>query len=78
LSVVPQNRREDEDDVGHVSRSSGLLRLEGSWDRVSQSNLKTDGDTAQMVHVTLSLRSHGSEAKDNRSNGVEYDAVKVR
>jgi hypothetical protein len=74
---VPQNRREDEDDVGHVSRSSGLLRLKGSWDRVSQSSLKTDGGTAQMVHVTSSLRSHGSEAKDSRSNGVECDAVKV-
>jgi hypothetical protein len=30
--------------VGHVSRSSGLLRVEVSQARVSQSGLKTDGD----------------------------------
>jgi hypothetical protein len=29
--------------VGHTSRSSGLLRMEGSQTRVSQSDLKTDG-----------------------------------
>jgi hypothetical protein len=29
--------------VGHVSRSSGLLRVEASMIRVSQSGLKTDG-----------------------------------
>jgi hypothetical protein len=42
LSVVPQNRwREDES--GHASRSGGLLHLEASHARVSQSVLKTDG-----------------------------------
>jgi hypothetical protein len=40
LSVAPQNRREDEEGVGHVSRSSGLLRLEASRARVSQFCLK--------------------------------------
>jgi hypothetical protein len=35
LLVVPQNRWE-EDDMGHASRSSGLLRLETSQTRVSQ------------------------------------------
>jgi hypothetical protein len=35
LSVAPQNRWED-DDVGHLLRSSGLLRVEASWARVSQ------------------------------------------
>jgi hypothetical protein len=30
LSVAPQNQQEDEDGTGHVSRSSGLLRLEAS------------------------------------------------
>jgi hypothetical protein len=29
--------------VGHVSRSSGLLHVEASLARVSQSGLKTDG-----------------------------------
>jgi hypothetical protein len=27
LSVAPQNRREDEDDVGHTLRYSGLLHV---------------------------------------------------
>jgi hypothetical protein len=40
---VPQNRWEDEDGVGHAPRSSGLLRLEASRARVSQSGLKTGG-----------------------------------
>jgi hypothetical protein len=29
--------------VGHASRSSGLLRMKTSLDRVSQSDLKIDG-----------------------------------
>jgi hypothetical protein len=43
LSVAPQNRRR-EVSVGHASRSSGLLHVEGSLARFSQSDLKTDGD----------------------------------
>jgi hypothetical protein len=54
LSVAPQNRREDEDDMGHASRSSGLLHLEASQARVSQSSLKTGGGTTWMVHVASS------------------------
>jgi hypothetical protein len=42
LSIAPQNQRM-EVSVGHVSRSSGLLRVEGSLARVSQSGLKTGG-----------------------------------
>jgi hypothetical protein len=42
LSVPPQNRRW-EVDVGHTSRSSGLLHVEVSLARVSQSGLKTGG-----------------------------------
>jgi hypothetical protein len=30
LSIVPQNRWENKDCVGHTSRSSGLLRIEAS------------------------------------------------
>jgi hypothetical protein len=37
-----------------VSRSSGLLRVEGSRVRISQSDLKTGEGVVQMVHVTLS------------------------
>jgi hypothetical protein len=42
LSIAPQNQREG-DDVGHALRSSGLLRVEASQARVSQSGLKTSG-----------------------------------
>jgi hypothetical protein len=42
LSVAPQNRWRDIS-VGHTSRSSGLLHLEASRARVSQSDFKTCG-----------------------------------
>jgi hypothetical protein len=42
LSVAPQNRQR-EVDAGHTSRSSGLLCVEASLARVSQSGLKTGG-----------------------------------
>jgi hypothetical protein len=42
FSVAPQNR-EREVSAGHASRSSGLLRVEASLARVSQSGLKTGG-----------------------------------
>jgi hypothetical protein len=53
--------------VRHTSRSSGLLRLEASWDRVFQSNLETGVDAMWIVHVTSSQRSHGVQAKDDES-----------
>jgi hypothetical protein len=66
LSVVPQNQWEDEDGVGHASRSSGLLRLEASRARVSQSGLKTGKGTVWMVHVASSWRSRGDETEDGQ------------
>jgi hypothetical protein len=42
LSVTPQNRRR-EVGAGRASRSSGLLSMEVSLVRVSQSGLKTGG-----------------------------------
>jgi hypothetical protein len=42
LSVASQNRWRDVG-AGHTSRSSGLLRVEASLVRVSQSDLKTGG-----------------------------------
>jgi hypothetical protein len=44
LSVAPQNRWR-EVGAGHTSRSSGLLDVEASMARVSQSGLKTGGGT---------------------------------
>jgi hypothetical protein len=63
---LPQNQWEDEDCAGHTSRSSGLLRLEASRVRVSQSSLKISGGAVWMVHVASSRRSSGDEAKDGR------------
>jgi hypothetical protein len=40
LSVVPQNRQR-EVGAGYALRSSGLLRVEASLARISQSSLKT-------------------------------------
>jgi hypothetical protein len=40
--------------VGHASRSSGLLRVEASWVRVSQSGIKTDvGATVDGARDTI-------------------------
>jgi hypothetical protein len=53
LSVLSQNRRR-EDDVGHASRSGGLVHLEVRHARVSQFDLKTGGDaTASGAHGTI-------------------------
>jgi hypothetical protein len=70
LSVAPQNRQLDEDDAGHVLRSSGLLHLEASRARVFQSSLKTGGDVAWMVHVASSRRSRGDEVEDGRVDAM--------
>jgi hypothetical protein len=55
LSIVSQNRWENEDGVRHASRS-----------RVFQSTLKTGGCAMRMVHVTSSWRSHEDEVEDGR------------
>jgi hypothetical protein len=53
LSVAPQKQRR-EVGVGHTSRSSGLLRVETSLARVSQSGLKTGGGATMCgAHGTI-------------------------
>jgi hypothetical protein len=53
LLVAPQNRQR-EVGVGHTSGSSGLLHVEASLTRVSQSGLKTGrGTTAGGAHGTI-------------------------
>jgi hypothetical protein len=59
-----KNQRGDEDSAGHVLRSSGLLRMEASQARVSQSSLKTTRGMARMVHMASSRRSHEDERVD--------------
>jgi hypothetical protein len=75
---VPQNGWEDEDGVGHVSRSSGLLHLKTSRARVFQSGLKTGAGTVWVVHVASSWRLYQSEAKDGQFDGVRCGAAQVR
>jgi hypothetical protein len=53
LLVAPQTRRRDVG-AGHASRSSGLLHVEASLARVSQSGLKTGGGaTTGGAHGTI-------------------------
>jgi hypothetical protein len=63
LSVAPQNRWEDEDDVGHASRSSGLFHVEACRARVSKSVLKTGEGVVWMVYVASSCRFRQVEAE---------------
>jgi hypothetical protein len=61
LSIVPQNQREDEYEVGHMLRSSALLHVE----RVGLGfGLKTGGGMVQIVHMASLRRSRGDEAED--------------
>jgi hypothetical protein len=60
-----------------VSTSGGLLRHEASQARVSQFSLRIGGGVAWMVHVASSQRSHGSEVKDGRFNGIGCSTVEV-
>jgi hypothetical protein len=60
LSVARQNRRR-EVGVGHASRYIGLLRMEASRARVSQSGIKTGrGATAGGVRATIAEVALGS------------------
>jgi hypothetical protein len=72
LSVAPQNRRKDEDSVGHMSRSSSLLHLKASQARIFQSSLKTGGGVARMVHAASSRRSCGDKAEDGRVDATGH------
>jgi hypothetical protein len=62
LSVVPQNRREG-DDVGHASRSNGLLHVEASQARVFQSGSRLAEARRWVVHVAPSRRLHRDQVE---------------
>jgi hypothetical protein len=70
LSVAPQNRQEDEDGVGHVSRSSSLLHVEASRARVPQFASKLVEVRWWVVHVAPSRRSCGDEIEDGWVDGL--------
>jgi hypothetical protein len=65
LSIAPQNRRR-EVGAGHASRSSGMLRMESSLARVSQSGLKTTEARRRVVHVAPSRRLRQRQVEDER------------
>jgi hypothetical protein len=69
LSVAPQNRRE-ENDVGHASRSSGLLYHEASRARVFQFASKLVEERHRVVHVASSQRSCENEVEDGRVDAM--------
>jgi hypothetical protein len=50
--------------VGHASRSSGLLHMEVSRTRISQSGIKTGGGATGVVHVASSWRLYRSQVED--------------
>jgi hypothetical protein len=70
LSIVPQNRWDDEDGAWHVSRSSDLLYVEESQTMVFQSSLKTGEGVAQMVHVTSSQMLYRDQVKDGQVGAI--------
>jgi hypothetical protein len=72
LSVAPQNRRKDEDGVGHTSRSSDLFHMKASQVRVSQFGLKNGVGAARMVHVTSSWRLHRGQVKNGWFDATDY------
>jgi hypothetical protein len=65
LSAAPQNRRVG-DNVRHASRSSGLLRVEASRDRISQFTSKLTDARRWVVHVASLQRSCEDQVEDGR------------
>jgi hypothetical protein len=71
LSVAPQNRW-SEIDAGHASRSSGLLHVEASMSRVSQSGMKTGGGvtTGGARGTIVEVASEASSRRTGRCDGL--------
>jgi hypothetical protein len=57
--------------VGYTSRSSDLLRCEGSQTRVFQFVSKLAEERRRVVHVASSQRSCGDEAEDGRVDATD-------
>jgi hypothetical protein len=70
LSVVTQNRREDEDDTGHTLKSSGLLHVEASQIRVLLSYIKTGGGETRMMHMISSQMLRQDQVDDGRVDAI--------
>jgi hypothetical protein len=67
FSVAPQNRQR-EVGMGHALRSTGLLRVEASMARVSQSGLKTGGGamTGGACGTIAKIASEASKIRTSR------------
>jgi hypothetical protein len=63
---------EDEDGVGHASRSSSLLHVEASQARVFRSGLKTSGGAMEVVHVAPSQRSRKNQVEDGHVDAMGH------
>jgi hypothetical protein len=63
---------EDDDGVGHASRSSGLLHVEANQARVFQSGLKTSGGATEVVHVAPSRRSRKNQVEDGHVDATGH------
>jgi hypothetical protein len=69
LSVAPQNRRRKVD-AGHTSKSSGLLHVEASLARVSQSGLKTGGGATVDGACGTIVEVASGQVKNGRVNAT--------
>jgi hypothetical protein len=58
--------------MGHTSRFSGLLYVEASRTKVSQSSLKTGGGAAWMVRVTSSWRLREDQVENEQVDVMSY------
>jgi hypothetical protein len=56
--------------VEHASRSSGLLRVEASLTRISESGLKIGGGATRVVHVAPSQRLRWKQIEDGRVDAM--------
>jgi hypothetical protein len=72
LLVTSQNRRKDEDDVGHTSRFSSLFRVEVSQASVFESSIKTGGGVTRVVHVVPLWRLREDQVENEQVDATGY------
>jgi hypothetical protein len=70
LSVVPQNRQEDEDGAGHVWRSNDLLHVKASQGRVFEFVSRLSEVRQWVVRVAPKQRSHEDEVEDGLVDAI--------
>jgi hypothetical protein len=58
--------------VGNTLRYSALLRMEASWHRVFQFDLKIDGGAVRMVHVASTRMLRQGQVEDGWIDVMDY------